>query len=87
MIKTEIGFGHAPANTETWERKVGGTVFVFTKTRKKQDLFQYDCRCKSKEGAITTDSHEGFFAETELNRDDAEARAEFREFIAGHSQN
>jgi hypothetical protein len=79
MSKTGIGFGHAPDKTETWERTMGGKVFVFTKTREKENVFLYNCKFRGANGESSTGVH----LERDLNRDEVEALPQFHEFITG----
>ena len=81
MAKTGIGFGQAPDKTETWERMTGGKVFLFKKTRESENLFLYNCKCRSENGESST----GFYSERDLSRDETEALPQFREFVAQHS--
>jgi hypothetical protein len=75
----EIGFGKAPEKTETWDKKVDGVTFLFSKTREKEGVFSYNCTCKrnSPSGLVC-----GFQTDRDLDREEIESRPQFLDFIA-----
>jgi hypothetical protein len=83
---SEIGFGQAPARTETWEKKVGPYVLVFSKTREKEKHFSYTCRCKTEGDRFVSDSSVSYETDRDIGRDEIEARQQFRGYIAGFSK-
>lgn len=83
---SEIGFGQVPARTETWEKRVGRNIFVFRKTREKDNHFVYSCRCRSEDGRFVLTSSTGYETDRDVSRDEIEARPQFCEFIAGFSR-
>lgn len=79
---SEIGFGQAPARTETWEKKVGPYVFVFSKTRERENYFSVACRCTVEGGRFVTNSSVSYQTDRDVSRDEVESRKQFRDFIA-----
>jgi len=86
MTKEEIGFRHGIPVTpqKTWEKKIGGRTFIFTKVMKRKGLFLYDCQCGNQQESFITASSTGFYSERDLSPGQVEALPQFANFIATH---
>jgi hypothetical protein len=83
MAKTEIGFGYgSPQNPEKkWEKKLGNTTVIYTKTCVGDDFsfFIYNCECRR--GGTTTGA--SWQTSSDMTLDEVEGIPRFVDLIAG----
>jgi mannose-1-phosphate guanylyltransferase len=80
MANTGIGFGKAPERTETWN----SGMFVFSKTRVSDGVFEYNCTCESVDGIVKQLHRSGCTLFRDLGRAEIEQLRKFTDFIAEH---
>jgi len=86
MLKEAIGFIHGvPENPDkTWDKRINGRIFTFSKKRESKSFFSYNCKCSSESTTKTkiSSSSTGFTSDRNLTPDEVEQLPQFANFIA-----
>jgi hypothetical protein len=78
-----IGFGNAPKKIEEWTREYRGHAFKFSKAKKGQHAFAYNCSRSFEDGTFTGDTSTGVILSTDLTRAQVESMKQFVDFMEG----
>lgn len=86
-MKLAIGFGNAPEKVEEWIREYHGRTFTFSKTRKGQEAFEYNCGLALVDPttSFTGNSRTGVVLSVDLARAQVESMKQFVDFMEGLS--
>jgi hypothetical protein len=78
-----IGLGNAPEKVETWTKEYRRRNFTFSKTRKRQDLFEYNCCVAFDDPTITGDTSTGVVLSVDLTPAQVESMKQLVDFMEG----